>query len=166
MSNEAMAALNPLLPPGWRPPRVEGLKPWEIVRSLRRRRAVSQRQLAAAAGVPASTIARIESEQVQPRFDTMARILLTCGYVFVVAEAGRQFDPLAEEGLDRRFVDGAGRRPPAHLPTWLIENDYEDPWWGWGRLAWTIKDPVVPAHTYQGRVRRDWGAYERWLDAT
>jgi hypothetical protein len=96
----------------------------------------------------------------------MANLLGACGYVFVVADAGRQFDPVSEDRLGDRLLDEAGRRPPAHLPLWLIKNEYEDPWWGWGRLAWSIKDRAVPTYTFEGRPRRDWDVYRRWNDAT
>lgn len=46
-----------------------------LVRDARVRRGWSQRRLAAAAGVPASTVARIESSTRQPSLITLSRLL-------------------------------------------------------------------------------------------
>ena len=46
-----------------------------LLRLARARRGWSQRQLAAAAGVAASTVGRIESGAVQPTLPTLARLL-------------------------------------------------------------------------------------------
>jgi hypothetical protein len=138
--------LNSLIPEGWKPPSVEGLEAWQILRGLRWRSSLSQRELAALAGIPQSTVSRIDARQAKPTFDTMCRILSSCGYVFIVARAGR--------------------RPPAHLPQWLIRSPFTDPWWGWHRLGWNITDKAVPNHTYAERPRPERGAWYRWNDAT
>jgi DNA-binding XRE family transcriptional regulator len=158
--------LNGLAPDGWKPPSVESLAAWRVVRGVRSRRHLNQRELAVAAGVQRTTVERIEAQQVQPRYDTMLKLLSACGYAIVVADAGRQYDPVCEDPLGDRQCDQAGRLLPAHLPSWLITSEFVDPWWGWGRLAWHAKDPRVPPHTFRGRVRVDYDAYRRWQDAT
>lgn len=50
-----------------------------VLRQARRRAGLTQRQLAAKAGVPQSVIARIESRAVIPRVDTLDRLLEACG---------------------------------------------------------------------------------------
>ena len=162
----APLTLNAMLPAGWRPPNVESLPAWRILRGVRSRRGLSQRRLAEVAGLPVSTISRIETGRARPRYETMLHLLGCCGYAIVVADAGRQFEPLTEDRFDDHLYDDAGRHPPPHLPLWLIKSHYEDPWWGWGRLAWDIKERAVPSYTFEGRPRRDWGAYTRWRDAT
>ena len=50
-----------------------------MVRHARRRAGLTQRQLAAAAGVPQETIARIEAGRVDPRIGTVDRLLEATG---------------------------------------------------------------------------------------
>jgi transcriptional regulator with XRE-family HTH domain len=50
-----------------------------LVRDARRRAGLSQRQLAVAAGVPQSTVARIELARLSPRVDTLDRLLAAAG---------------------------------------------------------------------------------------
>lgn len=52
----------------------------ELLREARRRRKLSQRDLAAAAGVPQSLIAKIESGAQQPSFPTLARLIDAAGF--------------------------------------------------------------------------------------
>ncbi len=47
----------------------------DMLRTARRDQGLTQRALAEIAGVPQSNIARIESGAIQPRFDTMLRLL-------------------------------------------------------------------------------------------
>ena len=50
-----------------------------MVRSARRRVGLTQRQLAEKAGVPQSTVGRIESGVTDPRSETLIRLLRACG---------------------------------------------------------------------------------------
>jgi predicted transcriptional regulator len=50
-----------------------------MLRDARRRAGLSQRALAARVGVPQPTVARIESGVVDPRVDTLDRLLAGCG---------------------------------------------------------------------------------------
>lgn len=50
-----------------------------VLRLAREKKCLSQRELARAAGVPPSTIAKIESGRRQPTHPTMARILASIG---------------------------------------------------------------------------------------
>jgi transcriptional regulator with XRE-family HTH domain len=52
----------------------------DLLRRARRRARLSQRDLAALTGIAQPTIARIERGQASPRFDTVVRLLATCGY--------------------------------------------------------------------------------------
>jgi predicted transcriptional regulator len=50
-----------------------------LLREARRAAGLSQRRLATAAGVPQPSVARIESGAVEPRFETLDRLLAACG---------------------------------------------------------------------------------------
>jgi predicted transcriptional regulator len=58
---------------------------------------MSQRELAEAAGVPQPAIARIEAGRVQPRVDTLDRLLEACGSDLEVA-------PRLGIGIDRTVM--------------------------------------------------------------
>jgi transcriptional regulator with XRE-family HTH domain len=83
------------------------------LRILRRRGDLSQRQLAERAGVPASTVARIESGEItNPRIRTVERLARAAGgAVRVGVEPHRPAEPIPHE----RRTDAAGRHYPAHL---------------------------------------------------
>lgn len=51
-----------------------------ILRHARLRAGLSQRALAAAAGLPQSTVGRIESGSLSPRIDTFERLLAATGH--------------------------------------------------------------------------------------
>jgi transcriptional regulator with XRE-family HTH domain len=65
-----------------------------VLRQARRRAGLTQRGLAARAGVPQSMVARIESRAVIPRVDTLDRLLEACG-------EGLESMPRPGRGLDR-----------------------------------------------------------------
>lgn len=68
-----------------------------IMRYARRRAGLSQRALAHAAGVPQSTVARIETGQLAPRVDTLERVLRAAGQTLT-------FEPTAGIGVDRSQI--------------------------------------------------------------
>jgi transcriptional regulator with XRE-family HTH domain len=51
----------------------------EAIRTTRRRARLTQRELAVRAGVPQSTVARIESGAIDPRARTIQLLLRACG---------------------------------------------------------------------------------------
>jgi len=65
-----------------------------MVRYVRRRAGLTQRQLAAEAGIPQETIARIERGRVDPRVTTLDRLLEAC-------EFGLEAMPRLGIGIDR-----------------------------------------------------------------
>lgn len=67
---------------------------------------MSQRALAAAAGVPQPTVARIESGVVSPRTDTLGRLLRACGHEVHV-------EPALGDGVDRTLIRDRLRLTPA-----------------------------------------------------
>ncbi|MGH2674245.1 MAG: helix-turn-helix domain-containing protein [Actinomycetota bacterium] len=70
------------------------MDPARVLRQARRRAALTQRELAARAGVPQSVVARIESGAVTPRVDTLDRLLAAAG-------EGLESVPRPGLGLDR-----------------------------------------------------------------
>ena len=76
-----------------------------MVVTARRRAGLTQRQMAALAGVPQPTVARIESGAVSPRADTLARLLTA---------AGRELsdEPRLGQGIDRTLIQDRLRLTP------------------------------------------------------
>lgn len=68
-----------------------------VLRRARHQAGLSQRALAARAGVLQSTVGRIEIGAVDPRFETMTRLLRACGFDVEVA-------PALGEGVDRSQI--------------------------------------------------------------
>jgi transcriptional regulator with XRE-family HTH domain len=66
------------------------------LREARQASGMSQRDLAARAGLPQSTVARIESGVVSPRLDTFERLLSLCGFRLALSLLG--------EGVDRTVM--------------------------------------------------------------
>jgi transcriptional regulator with XRE-family HTH domain len=68
-----------------------------MVRYSRRRAGLTQRQLAAKAGIPQETIARIEAGRSDPRVMTLDRLLEAC-------EMGLEVMPRLGIGVDRTHI--------------------------------------------------------------
>ena len=68
-----------------------------MVREARRRARLTQRQLAAKAGIPQETIARIERGRADPRVATLDRLLAGC-------EFGLEVMPRLGIGVDRTRI--------------------------------------------------------------
>ncbi|MBN9735834.1 MULTISPECIES: helix-turn-helix transcriptional regulator [unclassified Pseudonocardia] len=97
-----------------------------LVRAVRRRAELSQRELAERTGLARSTIGRIESRSLAPSLDTLSAILDVAGLRLVaVDQENRLVRPMEDIPGDVR--DGAGRRFPSHLDTVLDPVDGE--WW-------------------------------------
>jgi len=94
-----------------------------LVRGLRRRASMSQRELAAAAG-PQSTVSRIEAGQTDPRWSTIVRLVEAAGCQLLLA--GDKGDIPAPDLFEDARDDG-GRHWPAHLharlPGWASMMD-------------------------------------------
>jgi transcriptional regulator with XRE-family HTH domain len=124
-----------------------------LLRGLRAKADLSQRELAAMAGVHQTSVARIESgASVDPSFRTVERLLQAVGCGF--AADGTVLP--AASALHERLRDGAGRHFPAHLDVREVADlrDWGGAWWAhWYNLpphAWPV---TVPAATFD--LRRD-----------
>jgi transcriptional regulator with XRE-family HTH domain len=113
------------------------------LRAARRLRIISQRELSAYAGLPQSTLERIEAGISDPRLSTLDKLLDALDLELAVCDSHGELlyvDPQRE-----RLVDAAGRHFPAHLPALtLVWHDEE--WWRWSR-----RPQGPPSHTYRRR---------------
>jgi transcriptional regulator with XRE-family HTH domain len=153
------------LPPGVdRARNVEPMALGQTLRSLRRAADLSQRQLGALAGVPASTVARIESGNARdPRFRTVERLVQAADAALCVAGPAALAEGTPAEGMPAEVPhetlrDRGGRRYPAHLDP--VEVTRPEQWWGawWAASVIRSKWPVeeVPPYTYElSRFTRD-----------
>jgi transcriptional regulator with XRE-family HTH domain len=76
-----------------------------LVRYARGKANLSQRELGRRAGVTQASIARIENGATSPRFDTLDRLLSTCGF---------ELEPVAKRGvgIDRSGIGQLLRLSP------------------------------------------------------
>jgi transcriptional regulator with XRE-family HTH domain len=135
----------------------------DLLRVLRRRADLSQRELAARAGVPRSTVGRLESESgMDARLGTVERVLGALdGRLAVIDAAGVEVLP---EPDDPELRDAADRRFPARLDVRpVIEAvDWWGNWWAhWYEIPRDRWPTAPPAYTFDlGRrlrdVRRSW----------
>jgi predicted transcriptional regulator len=77
-----------------------------MVRHARLGAGLTQRQLAAKAGIPQETIARIEAGRVDPRLGTVDRLLEGCGF-------GLEHTPRLGIGVDRTQINALLDLEPA-----------------------------------------------------
>ncbi|MGC4893780.1 GNAT family N-acetyltransferase [Micromonospora sp. DT31] len=136
----------------------------DLLRRLRRRADLSQRELAVRAGVPQSAVARVESGRVaDPRYRTVERLIRAAGGrldVTVDPGPGGKADTPSGEAApvphdDLR--DQAGRRYPAHLDVWEVREprDWPGAWWAeWYTLPPRLWPLPLPPATY--RLNRDY----------
>ena len=118
-------------------PRNRWLRTWVAlaVRAGRREAGLSQRELAEAAALSKSAIARIEAETGNPTLDAVEAALAAVGLgLAVVRPAEGMWNP-AREAIDGDLewaCDRAGRQLPAHLREERVY--YEEPWRGIRRM--------------------------------
>ncbi len=118
------------------------------LRELRHRAALSQRELAALAEVPHSTVARLELPGADPRLSTAGRVVCAAGgYLAVLSLTGKQLWPWVFEPMR----DRGGRHYPAHFLVRPVIG--ESDWWGSMRYS-TWMRPPIPDFTYEARLRR------------
>ena len=76
-----------------------------LLKHARRRSDLSQRALASAAGIPQSTVARIELGTLSPRTDTLERLLRAAGQTL-------SLEPRIGTGVDRSLIQEFLRLSP------------------------------------------------------
>ncbi|WP_406060027.1 helix-turn-helix domain-containing protein [Micromonospora sp. NBC_00860] len=136
-----------------------------VLRALRRRADLSQRQLAEKSGVPQPTLARIESgRSVDPRFRTVERLVQAAGgqlAIGVPPSVSGVTEPTPVPHDDMR--DGADRRYPAHLDVWPVHEprDWPGAWWAeWYRLPPERYPLPLPPAAYE--LNRRYRDNRRW----
>jgi transcriptional regulator with XRE-family HTH domain len=77
-----------------------------LLRYARSKAELSQRELGRRAGVSQTSISLIEDEKTSPRFETLERLLATCGFDLELV-------PLAGVGIDRTAMRNLLRLTPA-----------------------------------------------------
>lgn len=86
-----------------------------MLKAARRRAGMTQRELAAAAGVPQATVGRIEAGTVSPRADTLFRLLHATGHELFV-------DRRLGEGIDRSLIRDRLRLTPEERIRLAVEE--------------------------------------------
>jgi transcriptional regulator with XRE-family HTH domain len=120
------------------------------LRAARRAADLSQRELAARAGLSTGTVGSVESDDrpSDPHVSTVHRLLVATGHRLTVV--GADGAPLAP-ATGRGPRDAALRRYPSHLDVRAV-RDLDDWWYG---PFLTTCDPLPP-YTYDlSRARRD-----------
>lgn len=119
-----------------------------VVRRLRRVLDLSQRGLAAAAGVSPSTVARAESDEPAVSLRALTALLAVGGYSVLVVDAdGAPVVPMRRDAIR----DRGGRRHPAHLDARVPGTaTFLGP-----REQWLRWDRPVPALWCERRPARD-----------
>lgn len=117
-----------------------------LVRSVRRRADLSQRELARVAGLHHATVSRIEAGRLTPSLGVLLKILDVAEFrLAVVDREGRVVKPMRDR---EDLHDGAGRRYPSHLDT--IVDPRVGEWWA---DVYGLARP--PETFYRDRLRRD-----------
>ncbi|WP_181779755.1 helix-turn-helix domain-containing protein [Pseudonocardia pini] len=138
-------------PPG--PLNVSGL-----VRAVRRRADLSQRELADRAGVAKTTVERIEAQRVVPTLRGLEKLLSVADLALVATD---QQYRLVQPMLDvpgGGLLDGAGRRYPAHSDVVLLADGGRRSWWG-GKYG--LARPPETYHRSRG-YREAMRKYSQW----
>jgi transcriptional regulator with XRE-family HTH domain len=127
------------------------------LRRARRIARLSQRELAARAQIPLSTLARIEAGVTSdPRVSTLAALFAAAGCRLTVFSRANQELPEHPWESER---DYGVRHFPAHLDLWPVNQPYNVfgrvDWWGWYR-SWAWQPGArVPTLTFV-RFRNDY----------
>jgi len=133
-------------PPPLPPPFVTAESVPGLVRAVRRRADKSQRELAKAAGLARSTVARLETGDLTPSLATLVRILEVADLDLVaIDKQGTVVQPMSSWDDTR---DGGGKLFPAHLDLII------DPKWGeWWADKYGLARP--PETYHRDRAYRD-----------
>jgi len=123
-------------PESWPPVIVERLA--DYMTAMRREADVSQRELSAAAGVPMSTVARIESGATSdPRLSTLTRLAAAAGFRLLICDEHVGFILKPSTSWESSRRDYGGRRMPAHLDPEVVPEVLRH-WWSRRRGQYTF----------------------------
>lgn len=124
-----------------------GLKIGEFVKIIRNQLKISQRALAKRAGVPQSTVSRIEHCQKESNLSTLSKIFdaLSCNIVIapmlkepIDVIRNKQADTMAKQHIDylKGTMNLEQQKPDNKLLKELIEQEKEELLQGSGRKLW------------------------------
>lgn len=118
-----------------------------IIRRVRRKADMSQRELAKYAKISPASIGSFETGATTPSLAVLQRVLNAANYQLVVVDVdGHLVTPLE---VWQDVADGAGRRYPAHLDT-ILDPVYGE-WWA------DVYGLTAPPETFRRNRRyRDW----------
>ncbi|MHA3703496.1 helix-turn-helix domain-containing protein [Jatrophihabitans sp. YIM 134969] len=119
-----------------------------VLRAVRWRTGLSQRELARAARVPPSSVTRLENDaETDVRLSTVVRVVEVAGLrLAVVDDEGTHLTvPFAQD----RFHDQADRLLPAHRPVYDPRGRF---WWGYGLLQQPDPRHPAPSRVFRGRT--------------
>ncbi len=128
-----------------------------LLRAARRRGELSQRELAAAAGVGRTTVARLEgAADSDARWSTVVSLLAAADCAVVLTDgAGKAVSALEHE----RVRNAGGRHYPAHLNVRRVRHPWRD--WAQGPRYGTYA--TIPAPPWSYRTRATEPRYAAWL---
>jgi transcriptional regulator with XRE-family HTH domain len=121
-----------------------------MLRSMRAYAGLSQRELAAKAGVSVSTVSRAEGRGgAPPSWDSMVRLARACGCSvwFGIPDSAT----VATSWPFEAARDSGGRHLPAHLAVWRLGRARE--WSSFHKYS-CFADPPFPPYSYTMRPRR------------
>jgi len=118
--------------------------------------------MCAAAGVPLTTLARIEAgATVDPRLSTVARLINAAGGRLLICDRDNQPIP-PEPEIHDQYRDLAHRRLPAHLDPQSVDYDCFWPWWSpkrgeftFIRARWRRDQARADRHELMEQCRRE-----------
>lgn len=120
------------------------------LRTARRRRGLSQRELARRIGVSKSRLARLESDAGPQSLEMVSQVLMASGFRLEVIDTSgtppQESDAAAAALLE--LCDASGRRFPAHLNAYRLA--YPPTYWFVRNGGWTTSE-AFPQWTFERR---------------
>ena len=120
------------------------------LRTTRRRRGLSQRELAQKIGVSKSRLARLESDAGPQSLEMVSQVLMATGFRLEVIDTTRTAPQEGDAAAAARLelCDASGRRFPAHLEAYRVE--YPPTYWFVRNGGWTTSK-AFPQWTFERR---------------
>lgn len=121
------------------------------LRLARRRRGLSQRELARLIGVSKSRVARLESDAGPQSLDMVCQVLMATGFRLEVVEASGTESGQGDTKSLPELSDASGRHFPAHLVAYPMA--YPPLYWFVRNGGWNTTK-AFPEWTYERRLPR------------
>ena len=118
------------------------------LRVARKRRGLSQRELAQQIGVSKSRLARLESDAGPQSLEMVCQVLMASGFRLEVTDASGSESSAGSPRSLLELTDAGGRRFPAHLAA--HRSGYPPPYWFVRNGGWNTSK-AFPEWTYERR---------------